>query len=84
MIIIHDEINGGSIDLKTLQKYIVKCIKKYQKDINDEKDSSRMLNLDETLDVIAAHQSALRYITEMEKIPFDVLVVVEREGAENK
>lgn len=79
MIFIRDEINEHFTDLKIVQRQITNYIKRYRKDIDDEKDPSRMLNLDETLDLIAAYQSTLQNILEMQKVPFDILIVIEKE-----
>ena len=83
MILIHDE-NIGCANIEILQKQIIDSVKRCRKDIDSEKCPSQMINLMETFDLIAELHSQVQDITEMLKIPFDVLVVVERESVKNK
>ena len=79
MIFMRDENNGHFINLKVLQGQFTSAIKKYQKDIDDGKCPSQLLNLDETLNLIEENQNELRNIIEMQKVPFDVLIVIQKE-----
>ena len=78
MILIYEERTKRFIDVKILQRQITGYIKGYRKEIDNEMNPyARMINLDETLDMIAVHESELQYIKEMQKVPFDVLVIIQ-------
>lgn len=80
MILIYEERAKRFIDFKIRQRQIIDNIKDYRKEIDDEKDPyARRINLDETLDLIAVCESELQYIKEMQKVPFDVLVVIQQD-----
>ena len=79
MIFIRDEINEHFTDLEILQKQIINSIKQCRKDIDSEKCPSQMINLMETFDLIAELRSRVQDTTKMLKMPFDVLVVIEKE-----
>jgi len=77
MIIINDKSRGDATNIKILQKQITGYIKNYRKNLDSEKCFPDIRT--ETLDLIAYWESQLRYLTEMQKIPFDVLIVIEKE-----
>ena len=77
MILINDEDKGCLTDLKTSQIEITEFIEILRKEIGEGECSP--LGLTETLGAIEFYQSELQYITEMLKVPFDVLVVIEKE-----
>jgi len=76
MILVKEERTERLINIGTLQRQIRGIIKNYRKKLDDEgcfPDTQT-----EILDFIAICQSDLQYLTEMQKIPFDVLVVIEK------
>lgn len=80
MILIYEERRKRFIDLNIVQRQISDAIKEYRKDIDDEKDpSDLMINLDESLDLISIYESELQDIKAMQKVPFDVLIVIQKE-----
>ena len=81
MILIYEERAKRFIDFKILQRQITGYIKDYRKEIDDEKDPYKQsINLDETLDLIAVCETELEDVKEMQKVPFDVLIVVQEEN----
>lgn len=78
MIFMRDEISGHFFNLKVLQEQYTTAIKKYQKNIDNPECPSQLLNLDETLNLIEEYQNELRNIIEMQKVPFDVLIVIQK------
>ena len=80
MILIYDERNGGRVrtDIRILHKQTIGCIKKLRKDL-DAAECLPMMQT-ETLNCIAFHRDELQDLTEMQKVPFDVLIVIQQES----
>ena len=78
MILIVDEIHERSIDVRRHLMKILEFIEVLQNQIADEKCSPRIRA--EASDAIAFYQSQIQELNEMQEVPFDVLVVVEKEG----
>lgn len=75
MILINDEKRGRFIDVKILQRQLTEHINDCREDI----DSCQKDNAAELLDDIAAARNTLRALSEMQKVPFDALIVIEKE-----
>lgn len=81
MILIYEERRKRFIDLNIVQRQISDTIKEHRKEIDDEKDPyAQSINLDESLDIISIYESELQDIKAMQKVPFDILVVVQKGG----
>ena len=84
MILINDENSGHCTDIKILQRQITECINELREEIDErQKDfvdaEYPPLTLTEIFNSIAFFQSQLYDLGEIEKVPFDVLVVIEKE-----
>ena len=78
MILIVDEINERSIDVRRHLIQITEFIEILRKEIDDEECLPQMRA--EDFDAIAFYQSQIQELTEIQKVPFDVLVIIEKEG----
>ena len=84
MILINDEKRGRFIDVKIIQRQLIEYIKDCREDIDAcQKDfvdgKYPPLMLTEFFTAIAEARSQLQAVSEMQKIPFDVLIVIEKE-----
>ena len=77
MIFLIDKIRGWSLDIRDFQADITEFIELLRKDIDDEKCLPEMQM--EKFNAIAFYQSQLRDLTEMQKLPFDVVLIIEKE-----
>ena len=77
MILINDERIGWLTDIGIAQRQIRDTVKKYRKTLDTEVCPSHTQA--ELLDAIVEGESELQYITEMQKIPFNLLIVIEKE-----
>ena len=77
MMLINDEKRRCFVDLELLRIRISDSIKTFQENIDDERTSPE--NRAFAYNALVEYQHQLDDILETEKIPFDVLVVVEKE-----
>jgi len=77
LIFLIDKIRGWSLDIRDFQADITEFIELLRKDIDDEKCLPEMRM--ENFNAIAFYQSQLRDLTEMQKVPFDVVLIIEKE-----
>ena len=78
MIFIIDKIEGWSLGIGEFQAKIIEFIEKCQKCLDDEMyPPEKQAKLH---DAIMWYQSQLRYLTEMQKVPFDVMLIIEKEA----
>ena len=78
MMLINDENRNKFIDIEVMRIRIANHIKMLMKDVDDMKCPPQKHV--ETIDAILAYQCELDDLNEMVKMPFDVLVVVEKKG----
>ena len=88
MIILKYEKRKQTVDLETRYKEIECYIKEDIEAVNTRdrryRNEKGEFAVDDLLSNIYEYREAQSQIKEMLKVPFDVLVVVEREGAKNK
>ena len=78
MIFLIDRCKEWSLDIRDFQAKITEYIELLRKGLDDGECFPNAQT--ETLDIIAFYQSQLQYLTEMQKVPFDVVLIIEKEA----